>query len=123
VVDRLGTFFVLLYLWGRRNERMVERDWELLLTPDGLAKYHEMEAATQAALAEMDAAVLRDGRVVLSEAKLVELRAELRAALRGLKLTEAELAELCAEFRADGLELTEAELAELRACGRLFIRR
>jgi hypothetical protein len=31
--------FVVLYLFGNRNERAVRRDWELLLTPKGERLY------------------------------------------------------------------------------------
>ena len=104
---------VVLLLIGRRNERSIERDCQVLLTPDGLAKYHEIEAATQAALARLDAEPLPGG-LVLTEAQF----AELRAVFRRLSLTEAQVAELDAEFRALGL--TEAEIAKLHRAGRRF---
>jgi hypothetical protein len=38
---------VVLYLFGRRNERNVERDWELLLTPTGEKLYRSIEGRVQ----------------------------------------------------------------------------
>jgi hypothetical protein len=46
---------VVLFLLGRRNERAVRRDWELLLTPRGEQLYHSMSGRLngQLELAEM----------------------------------------------------------------------
>jgi hypothetical protein len=46
---------VVLFLFGRRNERAVNRDWDLLLTPKGqrILKTIEDRMQTQMALAEM----------------------------------------------------------------------
>src|SRR5688572_12966806 len=38
---------VVLYLFGRRNERAVRRDWELLLTPKGEQVYRTVEGRVQ----------------------------------------------------------------------------
>jgi hypothetical protein len=35
--------FVVLFLFGRRNERVIRRDWELLLTPKGERLYRNIE--------------------------------------------------------------------------------
>jgi hypothetical protein len=47
--------FVVLFVFGLRNERAVKRDWELLLTPKGETLYHDIEGkiSTEMALAEM----------------------------------------------------------------------
>jgi hypothetical protein len=39
--------FVVLYLFGRRNERAVRRDWQLLLTPKGEDVYRTIEGRVQ----------------------------------------------------------------------------
>jgi hypothetical protein len=38
---------VVLFLFGRRNERAVRRDWELLLTPKGEQVYQTLEGRVQ----------------------------------------------------------------------------
>lgn len=47
--------FVVLFVFGLRNERAVKRDWELLLTPKGETLYRNIEGkvSTEMALAEM----------------------------------------------------------------------
>ena len=47
---------VLLYLVGRRNERAVWRDWELVLTPKGQAVYRTIEERVDTELALMTTA-------------------------------------------------------------------
>ena len=47
---------VLLYLVGRRNERAVWRDWELVLTPKGQAVYRTIEERVDTELALMKTA-------------------------------------------------------------------
>jgi hypothetical protein len=54
-----GFFLVLLYLDGRRRERKVWRDWELLLTPRGERTFHAMEKRVHAELALADFALGR----------------------------------------------------------------
>ena len=49
-VSVLGCF-VVLYLFGRRNERAVQRDWELLLTPRGKKVYQTIEGRVQSEIA------------------------------------------------------------------------
>jgi len=46
---------VILFLFGLRNERAVERDWELLLTPRGEKLYHNIRrrVSSEMALADM----------------------------------------------------------------------
>jgi hypothetical protein len=46
---------VVLYLFGKRNERAVRRDWEMLLTPKGEQLYRniEMRVQSEMALAEL----------------------------------------------------------------------
>jgi hypothetical protein len=46
---------VVLVLLGRRNERVVRRDWQLLLTPRGETVYHSIESRmkTEMALADV----------------------------------------------------------------------
>jgi hypothetical protein len=39
--------FVVLFLFGRRNERAVRRDWKLLLTPKGETVYRSIEGRVQ----------------------------------------------------------------------------
>ena len=41
---------VVLFVFGRRNERAVRRDWELLLTPKGERLYHSIEGRVQSQL-------------------------------------------------------------------------
>lgn len=47
--------FVVLYLFGRRNERAVRRDWQLLLTPRGEHVYRTVEGRVES---EMELAKL-----------------------------------------------------------------
>jgi hypothetical protein len=42
-----GGMLGVLFLFGRRNERAVRRDWELLLTPKGEKVYQNVEARMQ----------------------------------------------------------------------------
>jgi hypothetical protein len=54
-----GTFSVLsvlavLYLLGRRDERLVRRDWELLLTPRGEKVYRNIQGRVQSEMALAD---------------------------------------------------------------------
>ncbi len=39
----VASCFVVLFLFGRRNERSVRRDWQLLLTPRGESVYRTIE--------------------------------------------------------------------------------
>jgi hypothetical protein len=48
-VSALGGL-VVLFLFGRRNERAVRRDWELLLTPKGENVYQTIEGRVQSEL-------------------------------------------------------------------------
>ena len=43
--------FVVLYLFGRRNERSVRRDWQLLLTPRGISVYQTIEGRVESEMA------------------------------------------------------------------------
>ena len=43
--------FIVLYLFGRRNERAVRRDWELLLTPRGKKVYQTIEGRVHSEIA------------------------------------------------------------------------
>jgi hypothetical protein len=43
--------FIVLYLFGRRNERAVRRDWQLLLTPRGEDVYRTIEGRVQSEMA------------------------------------------------------------------------
>src|SRR4029078_2150066 len=45
---------VVLFLFGRRNERAVRRDWELLLTPKGEKLYKSIEGRVQSEMALAD---------------------------------------------------------------------
>jgi hypothetical protein len=45
---------VILFLFGLRNERAVERDWELLLTPRGEKLYHNIRRRVSAEMALAD---------------------------------------------------------------------
>ncbi len=47
---------ILLYVVGRRNERAVWRDWELVLTPKGQAVYRTIEERVDTELALMKTA-------------------------------------------------------------------
>src|SRR4029450_10783776 len=44
----------VLFLFGRRNERAVRRDWELLLTPKGEKLYKTIEGRVQSEMALAD---------------------------------------------------------------------
>lgn len=44
----------VLFLFGRRNERAVRRDWELLLTPRGEKLYHNIEGRVHSEMALAD---------------------------------------------------------------------
>ena len=46
--------FVVLFLFGRRNERAIRRDWELLLTPKGESLYRSIEGRVNNELALAD---------------------------------------------------------------------
>ena len=46
--------FIVLFLFGRRNERAIRRDWELLLTPKGESLYRSIEGRVQNELALVD---------------------------------------------------------------------
>lgn len=46
--------FVVLFVFGRRNEQAVRRDWELLLTPKGEKVYRTVEGRVQSELALAD---------------------------------------------------------------------
>jgi hypothetical protein len=50
----LVSCFVVLFLFGRRNERAIRRDWELLLTPKGESLYRNIEGRVQNELALAD---------------------------------------------------------------------
>lgn len=43
--------FVVLFLFGRRNERSVRRDWQLLLTPRGESVYRTIEGRAESEMA------------------------------------------------------------------------
>jgi hypothetical protein len=45
---------VVLFVFGRRNERAVRRDWELLLTPKGDRLYRNIEGRVQSEMALAD---------------------------------------------------------------------
>jgi hypothetical protein len=45
---------VVLFLFGRRNERVVRRDWELLLTPKGEKLYRNIEGRVHSEMALAD---------------------------------------------------------------------
>jgi hypothetical protein len=47
----VGGCFVVLYLLGRRNERAVKRDWQLLLSPRGETVYRTIEGRLQSQMA------------------------------------------------------------------------
>jgi hypothetical protein len=44
----------ILYLFGKRNERAVRRDWEMLLTPKGEKLYRNIEMRVQSEMALAD---------------------------------------------------------------------
>ena len=69
---------VVLFLFGRRNEHAVKRDWELLLTPKGEKLYHTIENRVQGELALAD--------VTMDEAFTVR---ELGSVEEAIKLIEA----------------------------------
>jgi hypothetical protein len=46
--------FVVLFLFGRRNERVIRRDWELLLTPKGEKLYRNIEGRVNSEMALAD---------------------------------------------------------------------
>src|SRR5262245_10267962 len=46
--------FVVLFLFGRRNERVIRRDWELLLTPKGEKLYRNIEGRVNNEMALAD---------------------------------------------------------------------
>ncbi len=46
--------FVVLFVFGRRNERAVKRDWELLLTPKGERLYKTIEGRVHSEMALAD---------------------------------------------------------------------
>jgi hypothetical protein len=46
--------FAVLFLLGRRNEKLVKRDWELLLTPKGEKLYKAIEGKVQSELSLAD---------------------------------------------------------------------
>jgi hypothetical protein len=46
--------FVVLFLFGRRNERVIRRDWELLLTPKGEKLYRNIEGRVSSEMALAD---------------------------------------------------------------------
>src|SRR6266581_853161 len=46
--------FVVLFLLGRRDERAIRRDWELLLTPKGESLYRNIEGRVNNELALVD---------------------------------------------------------------------
>ena len=56
IVVSIVAGLVLLYLVGRRNERAVWRDWELILTPKGQAVYRTIEERVDTELALMKTA-------------------------------------------------------------------
>lgn len=45
---------VVLFLFGRRNERVIRRDWELLLTPKGEKLYRNIEGRVHSEMALAD---------------------------------------------------------------------
>jgi hypothetical protein len=47
----VASCFVVLFLFGRRNERAVRRDWALLLTPRGEKVYQSIEGRVQTEMA------------------------------------------------------------------------
>jgi len=47
----VASCFVVLFLFGRRNERSVRRDWQLLLTPRGEDVYRTIEGRAESEMA------------------------------------------------------------------------
>jgi hypothetical protein len=47
----VASCFVVLFLFGRRNERSVRRDWQLLLTPRGNNVYRNIEGRVEGEMA------------------------------------------------------------------------
>jgi len=47
----VASCFVVLFLFGRRNEHAVRQDWELLLTPRGEKVYHSIEGRVRSDMA------------------------------------------------------------------------
>ena len=47
----VASCFVVLFLFGRRNERSVRRDWQLLLTPRGENVYRTIEGRVESEMA------------------------------------------------------------------------
>ena len=47
----VASCFVVLFLFGRRNERSVRRDWQLLLTPRGESVYRTIEGRAESEMA------------------------------------------------------------------------
>ena len=45
---------IVLFLFGRRNERVIRRDWELLLTPKGEKLYRNIEGRVHSEMALAD---------------------------------------------------------------------
>ena len=43
----VASCFVVLFLFGRRNERSIRRDWQLLLTPRGNNVYRTLEGRVE----------------------------------------------------------------------------
>jgi hypothetical protein len=54
VVASVLSCLVVLFLYGRRNERAVRRDWELILTPRGGKVYQSIEGRVRAEMALAD---------------------------------------------------------------------
>src|SRR5262245_55167500 len=50
----LGSTALVLLLLGRRNERAVKRDWDMLLTPRGEKLYKRVEGQLQTGLGMAD---------------------------------------------------------------------
>ncbi len=47
----VASCFVVLFLFGRRNERSIRRDWQLLLTPRGESVYRTIEGRAESEMA------------------------------------------------------------------------
>ena len=54
IVVSAASCLAVLFLFGRRNERAVRRDWELLLTPKGEKLYKSIEDRVQSEMALAD---------------------------------------------------------------------
>ena len=54
IVVSAASCLAVLFLFGRRNERAVRRDWELLLTPKGEKLYKSIEGRVQSEMALAD---------------------------------------------------------------------